>query len=265
MCRPRGTWKARDQDGARDKRPRPRPGARPRSVRGVAGYAAVILAGGAGRRLGGAGKPMLAVRGRPMLERVLDAVADADVTIVVGPPTLPLPGGVVRVSEEPPGGGPVAATAAGLAALADIAADAGLDPGRPEPDADLDEGGSDPGSAYHESSRDGETVALLAADLPFLDARAVGALLAALEGSTVDGVVFVDTDGRRQNLCGVWRAGPLRGAVERLGPPAGASMRALLSGLRVGEVDDRAQPPPWYDCDQPDDLLRAEEWTHERS
>ena len=207
----------------------------------MAGYAAVILAGGAGRRLGGAGKPMLAVHGRPMLERVLDAVADADVTIIVGPETLPLPGGMVRVSEEPPGGGPVAATAAGLAALAEIGAD------------------TDPGPG-----RDGQTVALLAADLPFLDARAVTALLAALGESTVDGVVFVDDGGRRQTLCGVWRAGPLRAALDRLGPPAGASMRALLSGLRVGELADRAQPPPWYDCDQPDDLLRAEEWTDER-
>lgn len=210
----------------------------------MAGYAAVILAGGAGRRLGGAGKPMLAVHGRPMLERVLDAVADADVTIVVGPASLPLPGGVVRVSEEPPGGGPVAATAAGLAALAEIGTDADLDPT----------------PASH-----GETVALLAADLPFLDARAVAVLRTALQMSTVDGMVFVDADGRRQTLCGVWRAGPLRAALDRLGPPAGASMRALLGGLRVGELADRGQPPPWYDCDQPEDLLRAEDMNDGRT
>ena len=177
---------------------------------------------------------MLAVHGRPMLERVLDAVADADVTVVVGPASLPLPGGVVRVSEEPPGGGPVAATAAGLAALAEIGPEAG------------------------------STVALLAADLPFLHARAVAGLIAALEGSTVDGVVFVDSDRRQQTLCGAWRVGPLRAALDRLGPPAGASMRALLGGLRIGELADGAVPPPWYDCDQPDDLLRAEEWTDER-
>jgi molybdopterin-guanine dinucleotide biosynthesis protein A len=213
----------------------------------VAGYAAVILAGGAGRRLGGAGKPMLPVDGRPMLERVLDAVADADLTIVVGPETLPLPGGVVRVSEQPPGGGPVAATAAGLAALAEIGPDAaeGWD-ALEGPDAV-------------------QTVALLAADLPFLDARAVATLLAALQASTVDGVVFVDADGQQQTLCGAWRAGPLRAALDRLGPPVGVSMRRLLSGLRIGELADGAQPPPWYDCDQPDDLLRAEEWTDERS
>lgn len=220
----------------------------------MAGYAAVILAGGAGRRLGGAGKPMLAVHGRPMLERVLDAVADADVTIVVGPETLPLPGGVVRVSEEPAGGGPVAATAAGLAALSEIGADADLDPVGTGP------GGADPGA-----SRDGATVALLAADLPFLDARAVRALRDALDRSTVDGVVFVDSGGRRQTLCGVWRTASLRAALDRIGPPAGAAMRALLAGLRVAELDDPAEPPPWYDCDQPDDLIRAEEWTHDRA
>jgi molybdenum cofactor guanylyltransferase len=41
------------------------------------GYAAIVLAGGEGRRLGGPGKPGLAVGGRSMLARVLDSVADA--------------------------------------------------------------------------------------------------------------------------------------------------------------------------------------------
>jgi molybdenum cofactor guanylyltransferase len=199
----------------------------------VAEYAAVILAGGAGRRLGGAGKPLIEVGGRPMLARVLDAVAGAAQRIVVGPDSLPLPPGVCRVREEPPGGGPVAATAAGLALV-----------GAP-------------------------TVALLAADLPFLDAGAVAELRAALAdqpagdtgGRPVDGVVFVDPDGRRQTLCGVWRTVAVRAAVDRLGPPAGVPVRALLAGLRVAELPATADPPPWYDCDRPDDLLRAEGWT----
>ena len=202
------------------------------SVRVVSGYAAVILAGGAGRRLGGPDKPMLTVGGRPMLARVLDAVADATLRIVVGPPTLSLPGDVIRVSEDPPGGGPVAATAAGLAAL--------------------------------EASTSTPIVALLAADLPFLDTHAVRRLRDALETSTMDGVVFVDSEGRRQTLCGVWRTASLRAALDRIGPPEGVAVRALLTGLRTGELHLAAQPPPWYDCDQPDDLLRAEEWTHER-
>jgi molybdenum cofactor guanylyltransferase len=207
------------------------------SVRVVSGYAAVILAGGAGRRLGGVDKPMLTVGGRPMLARVLDAVADATLRIVVGPPALSLPGDVIRVSEDPPGGGPVAATAAGLAAL--------------------EAGDRDPAAST-------QIIALLAADLPFLDTHAVRRLRDALEKSTMDGVVFVDSEGRRQTLCGVWRTASLRAALDRIGPPDGVAVRALLTGLRTGEVHLAAQPPPWYDCDQPDDLLRAEEWTHER-
>src|SRR5438093_914016 len=84
----------------------------------VVRYAAVVLAGGAGRRMGGADKAALAVAGRPMLHRVLAAVADASPQVVVGPPRAGLPAGVVRAQEDPPGGGPVAAVAAGLGALA---------------------------------------------------------------------------------------------------------------------------------------------------
>ena len=81
--------------------------------------------------------------------------------------------------EEPAGGGPVAATAAGLALLP-------------------------PGTTV---------VALLAADLPLLTGAAVDVLL---DGSTaesgprgVGGVYLLDDRGRRQPLCGVWRVPPL--------------------------------------------------------
>ncbi|GIH13157.1 molybdenum cofactor guanylyltransferase [Rugosimonospora africana] len=224
-------------------------------------YAAVILAGGAARRFGGVDKPMLTVRGRPMLHRVLDAVPDAVDRIVVGPPTLDVPDGVRRVREEPPGGGPVAAAAAGLAAVT------------------------------------ADTVVLLAADLPFLDRAAIHTLRVTLAASTptgsgvecLDGVVFLDGDGKRQTLCGVWRTGSLRNALARIGPAstpaetatggarlastpaetatggvrlAGVPLRVLLAGLRIGEVSaGTGGPPPWYDCDEPDDLHRAEEWT----
>jgi molybdopterin-guanine dinucleotide biosynthesis protein A len=124
------------------------------------------------------------------------------------------------------------------------------------------------------------TVALLAADLPYLDRAAIGtlrtALTAPVSGSAaLDGVVFVDGDGKRQTLCGVWLTGSLRAALARIGPPsptlpetatgsaslAGAPLRALLAGLNVGEVPaGTGGPPPWYDCDEPDDLQRAEEW-----
>jgi molybdopterin-guanine dinucleotide biosynthesis protein A len=191
------------------------------------GYATIVLAGGGARRLGGRDKPALSVGGRPMLRRVLDAVAGASVRIVVGPVRPELPADVVQLSERPPGGGPVAALAAGLAAVGDV-----------------------------------EFVAVLAADLPFLTTADVDALRSAAATGDHDGAVLVDADGRRQWLCGVWRSGALRRRVAELGPPAGQSMRALMSGLRPHEVDRRelAGPPPWYDCDTEDDYRQAEEW-----
>lgn len=188
-------------------------------------YAAVVLAGGAGRRLGGAAKPALAVAGRPLLHRVLAAVVDASPQVVVGPPELPLPPGVVRVQEQPPGGGPVVAAAAGLVRV---------------PTA---------------------LVALLAADLPLLTAAAVAQLRHEVAGTGVDGALFVDGSGRRQWLCGVWRTSALSAAVT--GAPAGSALRTVLEPLRVtGLTAPAGVPPPWYDCDTETDLRRAEEWAH---
>ncbi|MGR6322788.1 NTP transferase domain-containing protein [Micromonospora soli] len=195
-------------------------------------YAAVVLSGGAARRMGGVDKPARPVGGRPMLHRVLAAVADAVPRIVVGP-AGPVPEGVRVTREEPPGGGPVAATAAGLALL-------------------------DPGT---------RTVALLAADLPLLTPAAVAELRCALDGSAADGACYVDGDGRRQQLCGVWRVAALRSAVDRVagergGTVDGAPVRALLAGAVVREVSwSGSGPPPWFDCDTDEDVRRAEEWT----
>ncbi|PWU56748.1 hypothetical protein DLE60_25700, partial [Micromonospora globispora] len=44
----------------------------------VTAYAAVVLTGGAARRMGGVDKPARPVGGRPMLHRVLAAVAAAE-------------------------------------------------------------------------------------------------------------------------------------------------------------------------------------------
>lgn len=194
-------------------------------------YAAVVLAGGAARRLGGAAKPALEVAGRSMLDRVLTAVADAAPRVVVGPPAPGTPAGFLRTQEQPPGGGPVAAAAAGLALV-------------PE---------------------DVGAVALLAADLPLLTPEAVAALRTALAAPSTppaDAALYVDGEGRRQLLCGVWRTAVLRAAVDRLGTGlAGAPVRALLAGVRVAEVSWAGTgPPPWFDCDTDADLRRVREW-----
>ncbi|MEO3927390.1 NTP transferase domain-containing protein [Micromonosporaceae bacterium B7E4] len=214
-----------------------------------AGFAAVVLAGGAARRMGGADKPALPVGGRPMVDRVLAAAVEADLRVVVGP-AGELPAGVRATREQPPGGGPVAALAAGLALLTTAASPDASDSGTPPP-----------------AAPDSGTVALLAADLPLLTTDAVRRLRTALSRAPgADGVVYVDDAGRAQFLCGVWRLAPLRAALTRLaagrdGTLTGTSMRALIAELTVTELAWRGTgPPPWFDCDTEDDVRRAEEW-----
>ncbi|WP_229715840.1 molybdenum cofactor guanylyltransferase [Mangrovihabitans endophyticus] len=197
----------------------------------MGGFAAVVLAGGEARRMGGADKPTLPVGGQSMLTRVLAAVDDADPRIVVGrvPPDLPVH--VHSTREQPPGGGPVAAAAAGLAMVPEQVA----------------------------------LTALLAADLPLLTGEAVDVLRLTVESAPMQGAVYRDADGRRQMLCGVWRTRALRDAVEQLraarGDLHGAAVRELMDLLRVAEVSwRRSGPPPWFDCDTDDDLRAAQEW-----
>ena|SRR5262245_11210681 len=195
-------------------------------------FAAVVLAGGAARRLGGAPKPVRTVAGVPMLTRVLTAVSAADVRVVVGPRLAGGPDGVRYTREQPPGAGPVAAVAAGLALL-------------------------DPGVG---------SVAVFGADLPFLTPDAVDRLLRAVDPDT-DLAVYVDAEGHPQWLCGVWRRTALDRRLAELGEPAGVGMRRLADGLRRVELRTAADdpgPPVWYDCDTEEDLRRAEEWAHGR-
>ncbi|MBK4346801.1 molybdenum cofactor guanylyltransferase [Lacisediminihabitans changchengi] len=79
-------------------------------------FDAVVLAGGRSARLGGTAKALLEIAGRSLLDLTLDAVTDARRTVVVGDVTVRP--GVLLTRENPAFGGPVAATAAGLARLA---------------------------------------------------------------------------------------------------------------------------------------------------
>ncbi|MGC7099682.1 molybdenum cofactor guanylyltransferase [Amycolatopsis lurida] len=163
-------------------------------------FAGIVLAGGEARRLGGVDKPMLEVGGRSLLEGVLAALGDADVvgtvdTVVVGPPRDGIRA-VRWTREDPPGGGPVAALAAGLALL---------------PDA--------------------TEIALLAGDLTGLTSSTVDRLRRAR--GAADGALLVDA-GRRQWLTGVWCAAALRAAVPA--EPSGAALRRTLGDLSIVEV-----------------------------
>ncbi len=188
-------------------------------------YDAVILAGGAARRLGGIDKPGALVGGRPLIVTVAAAVSSAGRLVVVGPPRRELPG-AIAVREEPPGAGPVPAVRAGLAEVS------------------------------------APWTVLLAADLPFLRPAHVAELLtAADEGDEAHGpraragAVLVDEAGKDQWLAGAWRTERLRRALSGY---AGASLRGVLAPLDPVRVRLPAgDRPPWYDCDTTRDLATA--------
>lgn len=194
-------------------------------------YDAVVLAGGAGSRLGGADKPGLAVGGRGLLDRVLEACAGAGTTVVVGPRRATVRP-VRWAREEPAGGGPLAALDAGLGALG--------------------EGG---GGA--------DEVLVLAADLPFLTAETVEVLAGALDGGSDgewEGAMLIDPGGRDQPLAAVYRGEALRRELTLLrvehGRLAGLPLRWLTGELRVRRVADPTGEAS-FDCDTWEDVAAA--------
>jgi len=182
-------------------------------------YDALVLAGGGGTRLGGVDKPGLTVGGRTLLDRVLDACAGARSTVVVGPPRETAHSEVRWTREEPPGGGPVAGIAAGLALVTS------------------------------------EQLLLFAADLPFLDRPTVERLLAAL--ADADTALLVDAAGRDQPLAAAYRTAPLRAALAALGDPAGQPLRRLTAPLHAVRLADPEGVA--YDCDTWEELAQARE------
>ena len=192
---------------------------------------AVILAGGRAARLGGIDKPGLEVGGRTLLATVVAAASGAGARriIVVGPEHAGL--AVCFAREDPPRAGPFAALRCGLGQLGDPAGRCGR-------------------------------VAVLAADLPFLRAAHLRALLTATEDDR--GAVLVDDEGYPQWLAGCWPERTLSAAAAGY---TGSSLRGLMAPLRPSQVviePAPGEPPPWLDCDTEADLFRARDWPHAR-
>lgn len=178
---------------------------------------AVVLAGGAGRRLGGAAKPGLPVGAHSLLDHVLLACPTSAEVVVVGP-RRPTVRPVRWTREDPPGGGPAAGLAAGLALV---------------------------------TSR---LVLVLASDLPRV-AAAVPPLVDAARAavaSGLDGAWLVDESGRAQPLVSCVLGDPLRAAMPD--DPRGCPLHAVLRALRLDEV--RAPAGSVDDVDTPDALAR---------
>lgn len=222
----------------------------------------IVLAGGTGRRLGGACKPDVLVAGRRMLDHVLDGVAGlrgrglpAGRVVVVAPQQVALPDGVLRALEDPPLGGPVAGVAAGLGALgllgprtgsgsrtryvagADSTAVSGASaPGAEGARAGTSGTGAETGAGTGPATP-GPAVALLTCDAPG-SWRALPGLLDALAraGAGTDGVCVrtAGAGGYVQYLLGVYRPAPLAAGVAPGGVPLrDVSVRRALAVLSL--------------------------------
>ncbi|MEU7317258.1 DUF6457 domain-containing protein [Streptomyces sp. NPDC007083] len=232
-------------------------------------YAALVLAGGGARRLGGADKPAVTVGGRPLLDRVLAACGDATATVVVGP-RRPTCRPVLWAREEPPGGGPLAALQAGLDALA-AAPDAlrartgtGSGAGRAGPGHGAAAGRSGDGMPGAAAGRSGDgmpgaegPVLVVSADLPFLSPSAVRTLVSVPDGTEA----AVGHDGRDQPLLAAYRVDPLRRELALLrteyGSLTGLPLRMVLQGLMLHRVTAPSVTAAALDCDTWDDIATA--------
>jgi molybdopterin-guanine dinucleotide biosynthesis protein A len=188
-------------------------------VRAQAGFDAVILAGGTGRRLGGRDKPALKVAGWPLLDHVLLATSAASSRIVVGPSRRSI-GEPVFCREQPAGGGPAAGIAAALPRITQ------------------------------------PLVALVAADLPFVGA-ALAPLRSELATGRCEAAVLTDATGRPNYLAALWRSDSLRRVVAEIGPDlTGLPARTLYDRVEMRQVPDIADAGA--DCDTWDDVAEAE-------
>jgi molybdopterin-guanine dinucleotide biosynthesis protein A len=191
-------------------------------AREVAGFDAVIAAGGAAQRFDGADKPAQNLAGWPLLEHVLLAASAASSRIVVGPhrPIILSP---TWQDDHTPDKGPAAAIAA---------------------------------AADHLNQ---PVTLVLAADMPFI-ALALPRLRAALAARPkADVAVLIDADGHLHYLAAAWRTPALLAVIAKLGGPAGAaniSVRALYQDARIMTVVDHGS---WsLDCDTFGDLADAD-------
>ena len=208
-----------------------------------------MLVGGRARRLGGTAKPVLEVGGATPWQRTLAALAEcgAAPVVAVGPalggaasdgtwsgggngPPVPAAPAVTWVREDPPFGGPVAAIAAGLPALA----------------------GTDwvlllAGDLVHP----GDVVRRLCVAVAEAGA---GDVRSTVGDDLAEAIVF-RAGGRAQWLAGAYRVEAVRAALATIGEPSGAAAHRLLGGLPVRWIPD--EDGITADIDTPADLERA--------
>lgn len=178
----------------------------------------VLLTGGTSRRLG-VDKATLVLGGETLAVRAARLLQDhCDVAVEVGPGHS----GLDAVRESPPGAGPLAALAAGAAALVGRA-----------------------GAL--------QGVVLLACDLP----GAAPALAAVARAPAAPLVVAVDAQGRRNYVCARYGPALALRAIE-LAAGGASSLRELVATVGADDVTELGGFPPdvLVDVDTPQDARR---------
>lgn len=189
----------------------------------IEGVGVVVLAGGTSARLGGGDKTALEVGGRSILVGLLTGLPRVPTVVVAQPPPRPPDelAHVVWTREDPPGGGPAAGLAAGVAAL----------------------------------PRGIDVVVALAGDQPFA-AAAVPRLVAALRADPgVGAVLGLDGDRRPQPLLAAYRAAELARVLPHV--RSGDSIRSALAEIPRAFLALDADE--CLDVDNPVDLALARE------
>lgn len=177
---------------------------------------AVVLCGGQSRRFGGTDKTRAMLGDESLLARLVRTLPTQWDLVCVGV-QRPLPRAVRWTREQPPGGGPVAGIAAGLAEVA---------------------------TPY---------VVLLAGDLPFAG-EAAATLIAALAAAParLDGVRALDESGEEQALLAAYRTDRLRAVVPQ--EARDKSVRHTVAGLTCTGIAVPAHAA--WDVDTAEDLAR---------
>jgi molybdopterin-guanine dinucleotide biosynthesis protein A len=186
-------------------------------------WAAVVLAGGEGRRIGG-GKPLRLLGGRTLLDRaVAQARAASD---------------AVAVAVRDPG---QTAGVAGVERLADAAWEGPL-------------GGLSAALAFARE-RGRAAVLTLPCDMPLTPSDLADRLAEAL-GS--QGAALAASGGRLHPVCGLWRVEAL-GALPAYAATGRRSLKGFAAEVGFTAVDWPVEPlDPFFNVNTPEDLARAE-------
>lgn len=187
----------------------------------------VIFAGGRATRLGGVNKALLEVGGRPIIERIVDAIGPlvGEQLVLANDDALGSRTDVRLVHDPDPHAGVLPALAAGLAAAT------------------------------------GELCLAVACDMPFVS-RALFERLMALQRDADADVVIPRTADHLEPLHAVYRRAPVLAAIRAALDRGERRMISYFPSVRVLEVAAAdlaaAGPAPFFNVNTPEDLARAQ-------